>query len=265
LARELATLASGPEGDLQIAYETYARLLEREPADRSLWEPALNVLMRLGDRNELPSFVSRTLASLLMLEDRLYLLQAYANQLMQWGDDQAAADVLGQILEEEPAHLEATNQLLSIYERHGMHAELMGLMQQQFDRARDERNVDAIVELGLRLGQLYAGTSAQLACDVLRSALDWQPDNHALLKALIERLPPDSDARERGELMMRRRALPQQSCQCSWPRTSSSLVTKTACAKRSSTVIASIPNRLVCVSVWKASTLHASCIVRWPS
>jgi tetratricopeptide (TPR) repeat protein len=203
LARELADLASGPEGDLQIAYETYARLLEREPADRSLWEPALQVLMRLSDKEELPRFVTRTLASLLMLEDRLYLLQAYATQLLQWGDDQAAADVLGQILEEEPAHLEATNQLLSIYERHGMQAELMGLMQQQFDRARDERNVDAIIELGLRLGELYAHTSAQLACDVLRAALDWQPDNPALLRALLQRLPSDSDARERGEIMMR--------------------------------------------------------------
>ena len=203
LARELAELASGPDGDLTIAYETYARMLEREPADRSLWEPALNVLMRMGDRQELPNFVNRTLASLLMLEDRLYLLQTYANQLLQWGEDQPAADVLGQILEEEPAHLEATNQLLSIYEKHGMQSELMGLMQQQFDRARDERNVEAIVELGLRLGNLYAHTSAHLACDVLRAALDWQPESHALLKALLQHMPQESDPRERGEIMMR--------------------------------------------------------------
>ena len=203
LARELAELASGPDGDLTIAYETYARMLEREPADRSLWEPALRVLMRLGDRQELPAFVNRTLGSLLMLEDRLFLLQTYASQLLQWGEDQAAADVLGQILEEEPTHLEATNQLLSIYEKHGMQSELMGLMQQQFDRARDERNVEAIVELGLRLGQLYAHTSAHLACDVLRAALDWQPESHALLKALLQHMPHDSDPRERGEIMMR--------------------------------------------------------------
>jgi tetratricopeptide (TPR) repeat protein len=203
LARELADLASGPEGDLNIAYETYSRLLEREPADRSLWEPALNVLMRLGQREELPNFVNRTLASLLMLEDRLYLLQAYASQLLLWNEDQAAADVLGQILEEEPAHLEATNQLLSIYEKHGMQAELMGLMQQQFDRARDERNASAIVDLGLRLGQLYAQTSEQLACDVLRAALDWQPESNALLKALLQHLPRETDARERSEIMMR--------------------------------------------------------------
>lgn len=203
LARELAELASGPDGDLTIAYETYARMLEREPADRSLWEPALGVLMRLGDRQELPAFVNRTLSSLLMIEDRLFLLQTYANQLLQWGEDQAAADVLGQILEEEPAHLEATQQLLSIYEKHGMQSELMGLMQQQFDRARDERNVEAIVELGLRLGELYSHTSEHLACDVLRSALDWQPDSRQLLQALLRHLPPDSDARERGEIMMR--------------------------------------------------------------
>jgi tetratricopeptide (TPR) repeat protein len=203
LARELAQLASGPDGDLAIAYETYAKLLEREPADRSLWEPALQVLMRLGDRDALQSFVEHTLANLLMLDDRVFLLQSYATQLLAWGDDQLAAQVLAQILEEEPAHLEATNLLLSLYERHGMQSELMGLMQQQFDRARDERNLDAIVSLGLRLGQLYAGSSAQLACEVLRAALDWQPEDRALLTALLQQLPAEGDPRERGELMMR--------------------------------------------------------------
>ena len=203
LARELAQLASGPDGDLAIATETYARLLEREPADRSLWEPMLRVLMQLGDRAQLQSFVSHTLSALLMQEDRVFLLMAYANHLLEVSDDDAAARALSQLLEEEPTHLDATDKLLALYQRRGMQAELLALLHQQFDRARDERNVAAICELGLRLGKLYAESQPDQACDVLRAALEWQPEHRELLLTLLGLLPPDTDAREQTDLMLR--------------------------------------------------------------
>lgn len=203
LARELAQLASGPDGDLAIAADTYRRLLEREPADRSLWEPMLQVLMRQGDREQLNQFIAHTLAALLMVEDRVFMQLAYANYLLALPDDSAAAAVLGQLLEEDPAHLEATDKLLALYQRHGMHDQLLALLQQQFDRARDERNVSGICELGLRLASLYGPDQRDQACDALRAALEWEPDHRELLLALMSHLPEDIDPRERAELMMR--------------------------------------------------------------
>jgi tetratricopeptide (TPR) repeat protein len=203
LARELAQLASGPDGDLEVAAETYARLLEREPADRSLWEPMLHVLMRRGDRAQLQSFVAHTLSALLMVEDRVFMQLAYANYLLGANDDNAAAGVLRQLLEEDPAHLEATDKLLALYQRHGMQEELSALLQQQFDRARDERNVSAICELGLRLAALYGESHPEQACDALRAALEWEPEHRELLTALLTYLPDDTDPRDRVELTLR--------------------------------------------------------------
>jgi tetratricopeptide (TPR) repeat protein len=203
LARELAELASGPDGDLEVAAETYTRLLEREPADRTLWEPMLHVLMRRADLKELAGFVKHTLSGLLMIEDRVFLQFTYANYLLGTKHDQDAATVLRHLLEEDPSQLAATDLLLSIYQRHGMRDELAELLRHQFDRARDDRNATAIGELGLRLGSLYGAEHPDQASDVYRAALEWDRDNRVLIEALLQLLPSDGDARERAELRLR--------------------------------------------------------------
>ena len=57
---------------------------------------------------------------------------------------------------------------------------LAELLKQQFDRARDERSVPMITELGLRLGQLYGAAHADEACDAYRAALEWEPEHRGL-------------------------------------------------------------------------------------
>jgi tetratricopeptide (TPR) repeat protein len=203
LARELAQLASGPDGDLELAAETYAQLLEREPADRTLWEPMLSVLTRRKDKQHLDVFVARTLSALLMVEDRVFLQLAYANFLIDSHRDKDAAQVLRALLDEDATHSEATDKLLGIYQRHGMDDALADLLRQLFDRARDERNVVAICELGLKLGDLFAAGQPEQACDAYRQALEWDPDHRGLLAALLAHLPADTEARERCELKLR--------------------------------------------------------------
>jgi len=203
LARELAQLASGPDGDLELAADSYMRLLEREPADRSLWEPMLKVLMRGKDQKRLATFVANTLTGLLMVEDRAFLQLSYANYLLETGKEQPAATVLRQILDEDATHSEATDKLLGIYQRHGMNDELAELLRQLFDRARDERNLPAITELGLRLGNLFGSQRSDEACDAYRAALEWDQDHRGLLTALLQHMPADGDARERYELKLR--------------------------------------------------------------
>jgi len=203
LRRELAQLAAGPNGDLALAAEAYEGLLEREPADRALWEPMLGILTNLGDRARMDAFINRTLGALLPISERVFLMLGYANFLIGSGAQPEAIPALKQILEEEPGNLAATDRLLGIYQQHGLHSEFAELLQQQFDRARDERDVVAITELALRLGAAYGGTHPDAAADAYRAALEWDLSHRGLLQALLGVLPPDTDPRERAELMLR--------------------------------------------------------------
>jgi tetratricopeptide (TPR) repeat protein len=204
LGRELAELAAGPAGDLEVAAQTYGTLLDKDPSDRSLWEPLLAVLIKLKDRKRFEAFVAHTLQVLLPVEDRALLYLAHAKFLVEVvRKDKDAIPVLEQLLEEDATNLEATDRLVGIYQRHGMKDALAEILKRQFDRARDERNVPIITELGLRIGQLYGAAHPTDACDAYRAALQWEPEHRGLLAALIERLPEDADPRERAELMQR--------------------------------------------------------------
>lgn len=204
LLRELAQLATGADGDLGIAAEAYDGLLERDPAERALWEPMLDVLTQLGDPERMRAFVERTLGALSTQAERMFLLLTYAGYLIDVAnDEQSAVPVLRQALEEEPGNLIATDRLLAIYQKYQLNAELAELLQQQFDRARDERNVPAITELGLRLGAAYQPNQRDVAADTFRAALEWDPEHRGLLAALLEALPDDADVRDRAELSLR--------------------------------------------------------------
>jgi tetratricopeptide (TPR) repeat protein len=204
LRRELAALAAGPKGDLALAAEAYAGLLQREPAERSLWEPMLGILERLRDREHMDAFVQSTLGALLPVPERVFLMLRYARFLIETlKAERDAIPVLKQILDEDSTNLDATDKLLGIYQRHDLGAEFAELLQQQFDRARDERNLLAITELGLRLGAAYGSAQPEAAADVFRAALEWDPGHRGLLTALLSCLPQDFDPRERAELMLR--------------------------------------------------------------
>ena len=205
LRRELAALASGPNGDLSLAADAYAGLLEREPSERTLWEPMLGILERLGDRTRMDAFIQTTLGALLQVPERVFLMLGYARFLIETlRAERDAIPVLKQILEEDSTNLEATDKLLGVYQRHNLGAEFAELLQQQFDRARDERNVVAITELGLRLGSAYANAQQpESAADIYRASLEWDPEHRGLLTALLSCLPQDFDPRERAELMLR--------------------------------------------------------------
>jgi tetratricopeptide (TPR) repeat protein len=163
----------------------------------------LGILSRLGDRARMDAFVNRTLSALLPVPERVLLMHGYVEFLL---DSDAAGDaipVLKQILEEEPGNLAATDRLLGIYQQHGMHGEFAELLQQQFDRARDDRDVVAITELAMRLGAAYGPTQPDAAADAYRAALEWDPSHRGLLQALLGVMPPETDPRDRAELMLR--------------------------------------------------------------
>jgi hypothetical protein len=96
---------------------------------------------------------------------------------------------------------EARALLTSIYEQQGMHEELAGLLQAQFDRARDAQDSEAIVDIGLRIGGLLGDRHREQSIDAYRAALEWAPGDRDLLRALLARLGPDAEARERAEVL----------------------------------------------------------------
>ena len=202
LSRELGRLAAGPGGDLETAASVYARLLEVSPTDRELWMPLLEVYRTLRDRARFEGFAGQCLRDLVLSADRVLVLMAHAKFLIEVAaDERAAVPVIEALLHEEPGHVEATDLLTHILQKHGMNQRLAELLQVHFDRARDEQNLPAIAEVALRIGELYGEQHSEAALDTYRSALQWVPEHPGLLRALLERLGPDSELRERAEVM----------------------------------------------------------------
>jgi tetratricopeptide (TPR) repeat protein len=117
------------------------------------------------------------------------------------GDERAAVPVLKTLLEEEPGHSQATEELSGILQKHGMNEELADLLHLHFDRARDAQNLDAIAELAVRINGLYGQARRDAAIDVLRSAVEWQPGHAGLLRALLARYGSEAEPRDRADVM----------------------------------------------------------------
>ncbi len=202
--RRQARLAAGPGGDPEMAAAAYARLLARDPSDRNCWEPLLAIYRDLGDRERFEQLVVDTLEVLLEAEQRSELRMQHAAFLIEVvRAERDAVEVLQALLADDPDHLEGGRVLIGIYERQGMDEELADLLFRQFDRARDQRDAEAVVELGLRIGGLLEGNRPQDAVDTYRSALEFAPESRLLLQALMRALGDEADTRDRGEVQQR--------------------------------------------------------------
>jgi tetratricopeptide (TPR) repeat protein len=124
--------------------------------------------------------------------------------LLAEGRDAEAAGLLREILGEEPTHAEAGALLGEVLTRLGSSTELLELVEQQLDAAKDRGDAAAVVELTLRLVGLYRVEARRDdSLDAVRSALDVAPGDRALLAMLLELLGPDAHPRDRAEAMER--------------------------------------------------------------
>ncbi|MBN1653606.1 MAG: tetratricopeptide repeat protein [Deltaproteobacteria bacterium] len=202
LTKQLAQMAAGPGGDLEIAAEAYQRLLKNNPSDRDLWEPLLQVYKTAADRKRYDDLVNQTLDCLIEPGLRCELRMEHAHFIIDvLKDEREAIPVLHNLLSEEPDHTEATLLLSDIYQRSGMNAEYADLLSRQYDRARDREDKQAVAELGLRIGSLLESTRPAEAIDVYRSALEWVPESRELLESLLSLLGPEADLSDRAEVM----------------------------------------------------------------
>ncbi|HMI91456.1 MAG TPA: hypothetical protein VK509_08840, partial [Polyangiales bacterium] len=202
LLRDLAELAMGPGGDLEVAAGAYLKLLAGDYGNRDLCLQLLRVYASIGERARFEQFAERCAAELSLSVDRVAVYMAHARFLIDVAaDERAAVPVIKTLLEEEPGHAQATEELSSILQKHGMNEELADLLHTHFDRARDAQNLDAIAELATRINGLYGEARRDAAIDVLRAAIEWQPGHAGLLRAMLVRLGPDAEPRDRADIM----------------------------------------------------------------
>ncbi len=201
---EAAGLAASEGGDLELAADTYERLLARDPMDRRVWEPLLGVLRRRGDEDRLNDLCTQLIDGLLDPEPRNAARTQRALFLLdQEGREPDAADVLRAILDEDPENQGAGRMLADLFERTGYDEDLVDLLSRQLDVARDNQDSDTIRDLSLRLGALLEKVRREDAMDVYRRALDWLPEDREIAQALLAQLGPDDEPRERIEVMER--------------------------------------------------------------
>ena len=185
LARELAERAA-KAGNHRLGAALLERLRAHAPADESFWRPLLAHYVALHDRAALERVVEETLPLLPEMEHRNQLRLARARILL--GDDErdpAAAEVLRDMLLDEPRNGEALALLADYYERSGAADELRDLLEQRFEAALEARDPDGVVEATLHLGRLLEGADVGRAAALYERALGVAKGRRQLLERLI--------------------------------------------------------------------------------
>ncbi len=198
-ARELllsvARDATGRLEDDARAIAVYESLLEREPADREVWQPLLDLLARSGNQDRLFELIEQTVPLVEVATDRAGLRALQANMLVEQGRTDEATQVLEDVLLEDPGHVEAAMQLAGILERSGRQEELTALLVTQLDAAKDRQDVASIGSLSMRLGALLEQQDRKNdAFDIYQALLDWDKAHRDGARALLRLAEGRDDA-----------------------------------------------------------------------
>jgi Tfp pilus assembly protein PilF len=201
IARDLAERAARA-GNLRLGADLLERLRRTAPTDESVWRPLLDHYVGLGDRDSLGRLVGETLPLLPDVAQRNQLRMALARlQLAADPGDRAAADVLQDVLLEEPAQAEALALLAGFYERTGSEGDLVDLLTQSFDAAIESRDPEAVVAAAIRLGGVLERKDPEAAEPIYERALEIAPRRGELLKRLLALRPGGEVTRQRAELL----------------------------------------------------------------
>ncbi len=203
LGLEVAALAAGPMNDLPLAAKTYEELLERDPSDRAVWEPLLDIYRKLGEESRLEALIASTVDSVLDGSDRRRLRMERARLLLSRGRSEEAVAVLQDILQEDPDDTDTAELLMGVYEKSGRTDDLADLLQRQLEGARSRNEGVAIASLSLKLAALLSPTRREDAIDTLKSALENVPDDRRIIQELLALFRPEDSASDRADVMER--------------------------------------------------------------
>lgn len=185
LLLEVASLSMAPLSDYGRAVRIYSTMLKRDPADRDVWEPLLDVYRRRGDHAQLIELIESTVPLVESLSDRSRLRFEEATLMLEdpaRSDD--AAELLKDIIADDPSMHEAAELLSDLLEKQGRFDELARLVEAQLDIAQSNDDSAAIESMSLKLGALLERQNRiQTALDVYNTLLDWNPTSRAALRA----------------------------------------------------------------------------------
>ena len=185
LLLEVAAMAAGPLADPERAARLYEELRAREPAEREIWQPLVEVYRGLDDRVRLAALLEETAPLLEGAAERGRLRLERARLAVDEDQDKAVA-VLKEVIEDDPTLVEAAVVLAELLEKLGRREELAGLVRGQLDGAKDREDRPTIVRLSLRLGLLLEQQwDEQGALDVYHAALEWDPKSAEVLRQIV--------------------------------------------------------------------------------
>ena len=113
----------------------------------------------------------------------------------------SAAEVLQDVLLEEPAQAEALSLLVGYYESIGSESDLVDLLVQAFDAAIGTGDPAMVVAAAIRLGGVLERTDTERAAEIYERALTVAPRRGELLRRLLALRPAGEATREQAELM----------------------------------------------------------------
>jgi len=197
-------LAADALGDLELAAQTYEGVLEHEPADREAWLPLLEVYRRTHRTDKLVDLLARVVDFVDDNSERSRLrLERVRVMIDQRGLGDDAAAPLREIVDDDPSQVEAAILLAGILERTGRDDELSELLAKQIDSAKDRSESASVGSLSLRLAALLEKKSRPDARAALYAALEWEPKNLELLRALVRLHSEEGDTNDRADVIER--------------------------------------------------------------
>jgi tetratricopeptide (TPR) repeat protein len=184
---EAASVAERELGDLARAARAYETALENDPADRSAWEPLLDVYRKQGDRGRIISLIGATAPLVDSPRDRGRLRLEEATLMLE--DPERTDDavrLLEAIVEEDATMVAAAELLATLFERQGRLGELVELVRNQLERARANADGEGAEGLSLKLGALLERSGdREGGLDVYRSVLDFNGACREALRAVV--------------------------------------------------------------------------------
>jgi lipopolysaccharide biosynthesis regulator YciM len=172
--------------DSARACAIYERLHEEAPGDGTLFRPLLELLRQLGDVERQSIVITRALSGAESLEDRVQLQFEQARLAMSRGDAGSAADLLRDVLRDDPNQSEAALLLAGILESTGRYAELVTILDSQMTLAEQARDQESVKTVGLRMVDLYEKQARfEEALSVVDTVLAWLPGDPDALRAVV--------------------------------------------------------------------------------
>jgi tetratricopeptide (TPR) repeat protein len=199
---ELAELAAKDGNDPQRAIRSYESLREREPSDRRVWPALIELYRTQGALDKVLELVRVTLDAMIDPAERNALRVETATMMFGAKLEDEGAQLLEDVLAEDPDHQGATLTLADLYERRGENEALAELLRRKLEGAV-QRHSPSIVPLSLRMGGLLSPTRPEQAAEIYREALQIVPDSDELLRVTITLLDPEQEGGERADLVER--------------------------------------------------------------